>query len=228
MLYLIIIIVAGIILLPGIWVKRTMNKHDKELPDLPGTGGQFAEHLLKRFNIPDILVEEGAEFGDHYSPKEKRIRLSPNVFKGKSITAIAIAAHEVGHAIQYHRQETIIKLRENLTPVAWGSEKLAQGLILLAPILIMIFKVPQFGIISIIAAVISLAISVLMQLIILPMEWDASFNKALPIIQEGQYLKHDEIPAARSILRAAAMTYVAATLSSVLNISRWLVLLLKR
>lgn len=225
MIYILIILVAAIILLPGIWVKRTINRYTKELPDLPGTGGQFAEHLLKRFEINDILVEEGQKDGDHYSPKEKKIRLSPVIFHGKSISAIAIAAHEVGHAIQYHRKESITRLRDNLTPIAFIGEKISLGLITLSPILILIFKVPQIGILSIFASLLALGLSVLIQFVILPMEWDASFNKALPIIKEGGYLKNDEIPAARKILRAAAMTYVAATLSSILNIWRWLLLL---
>lgn len=216
---------AAIILLPGIWVKKTINKYTEELPDLPGTGGQFAEHLLKRFQINDIQVEEGQENGDHYSPKEKRVRLSPIIYHGKSISAIAIAAHEVGHAIQYHRKEPITKLRERLTPIAFIGEKLSLGLLTLSPILILIFKVPQIGILSIFASLLALGLSVLIQFVILPMEWDASFNKALPIIKEGQYLKEDEIPAARKILKAAAMTYVAATLSSILNIWRWLLFL---
>ena len=225
MIYIVIILIAAIILLPGIWVKRTINKYTYDLPELPGTGGQFAEHLLKRFNILDILVEQGQENGDHYSPQEKRIRLSPTIYSGKSISAVAIAAHEVGHAIQYHRKESITKLREKLTPVAFIAEKLSLGLITLSPILILLFKLPQIGIIAILAALISLALSVLVQFIILPMEWDASFNKALPILIEGQYLDEADIPAARKILKAAAMTYVAATLSSILNIWRWLLIL---
>ncbi len=225
MIYIVIILLAAIILLPGIWVKRTINKYTYDLPELPGTGGQFAEHLLKRFNILDIIVEQGQEHGDHYSPQEKRIRLSPTIYSGKSISAVAIAAHEVGHAIQYHRKEPITKLREKLTPVAFIAEKLSLGLITLSPILILLFKLPQIGIFAIVAALISLALSVLVQFIILPMEWDASFNKALPILIEGQYLDDTDIPAARKILRAAAMTYVAATLSSILNIWRWLLIL---
>jgi Zn-dependent membrane protease YugP len=151
--------------------------------------------------------------------------LSPVIYTGKSISAIAIAAHEVGHAIQYHRKESITFLREKLTPVAFIAEKISLGLLTLSPILILIFKVPQIGILAILASLISLALSVIIQFIILPMEWDASFNKALPIIIDGEYLTESEIPAARKILRAAAMTYVAATLSSILSIWRWLLFL---
>lgn len=222
MIYLVIIIVAAIILLPGIWVKLTIKKYSSDLPDLPGTGGQFARHLLNKFNINDVNVEQGVAGGDHYSPKEKMIRLSPDNFHGRSISAVAIAAHEVGHAIQYQRQESIVQLREKLTPVVMITEKLAMGLVAISPLLIIIFKIPQLGLFAILASLITLALSVLFQFIILPMEWDASFNKALPILRQGGYLTEQELPAARKILRAAAMTYVAATLSSILNVWRWL------
>jgi Zn-dependent membrane protease YugP len=222
MVYLVIIAVAAIILLPGIWVKLTIKKYSTDLPDLPGTGGQLASHLLSRFNISDVSVEQGVANGDHYSPKEKKIRLSPDIYHGKSISAVAIAAHEVGHAIQYQRNESIVQLREKLTPVVVITEKLAMGLVAISPILMILFKIPQLGLFAILASLITLGLSVLFQFIILPMEWDASFNKALPILREGGYLHEDELPAARKILRAAAMTYVAATLSSILNVWRWL------
>lgn len=222
MVYLVIILVAAIILLPGVWVKMTINKYSNDIADLPGTGGQLAQHLLKKFNIHDVTVEQGTANGDHYSPKEKKIRLSPDIFHGKSISAVAIAAHEVGHAIQYHRKESIVLLRERLMPFVFVTEKLAMGLVAISPLLIILFKIPQLGLFAILASLITLGLSVLFQLIILPMEWDASFNKALPVIKEGGYLTEQELPAARKILRAAAMTYVAATLSSILNVWRWL------
>ncbi len=222
MVYVLIIVVAAIILLPGIWVKRTIKKYSDEIAELPGTGGEFAVHLLKKFKIDGVEVEQGLANGDHYSPHEKKIRLSPDNFHGKSISAVAIAAHEVGHAIQYQRRESIVLLRERLTPLVIITEKLAMGLVAISPLLMIIFKVPQLGLFAILASLITLGLSVLFQFIILPMEWDASFNKALPILEQGAYLNEEELPAARKILRAAAMTYVAATLSSILNVWRWL------
>lgn len=222
MVYVLIIVVAAIILLPGIWVKRTIKKYSDEIAELPGTGGEFAVHLLKKFKIDGVEVEQGMANGDHYSPHEKKIRLSPDNFHGKSISAVAIAAHEVGHAIQYQRRESIVLLRERLTPLVIITEKLAMGLVAISPLLMIIFKVPQLGLFAILASLITLGLSVLFQFIILPMEWDASFNKALPILEQGAYLNEEELPAARKILRAAAMTYVAATLSSILNVWRWL------
>ncbi len=225
MIYLIVFIILLIIVLPSIWVKRTIKKYSTEAPDLPGTGAEFAEHLIQRFNIEGVKVEMTSQHGDHYSPHEKIVRLSPENFNGRSVSAVTIAAHEVGHAIQYHFDEPITKLRQKYTPIAMMIEKLSIGLISLCPILVAIFKIPQIGLISIFAGIIALLISVALQFVILPMEWDASFNKAYPIIENGNYLSEQQLPAAKKILRAAAMTYVASTLSSILSVWRWLAIL---
>jgi len=225
MIYLIITLLLLAIILPSIWVKFTIKKYSKPIPSLPGTGSEFAIHLIEHFKVGDVNVEKGIEGQDHYSPTDNIIRLSPSIFDGKSISAVSIAAHEVGHAIQYSRKERITKLRDKYTPVAMVIEKISIGLVTICPLLIAIFKLPQLALISIAAGLITMLISVCLQLIILPMEWDASFNKALPIIEEGQYLDREQLPFARKILRAAAMTYVAATLSSLLNVWRWLAIL---
>lgn len=203
----------------------TIKKYSAALPEIPGTGAEFAEHLIQRFKLDDVKVEQTTQGGDHYSPHEKTVRLSPDNYSGRSISAVTIAAHEVGHAIQFHRKEPITRLRNRYTPLAILIEKLSIGLIGLCPVLIMIFKVPQIGLVSVIAGIVALFISVILQLIILPMEWDASFNKAFPIIIQGEYLSPQHLPAVKKILTAAAMTYVAATLSSLLSVWRWLAIL---
>ena len=225
MIYLLIFVILVVLIAPGIWVQRTIRKHAQELPSLPGTGAEFAEHLLKRFELHDVKVERAQPHQDHYSPSEKVIRLSPDIYDGRSISAVAIAAHEFGHALQYHGREPITRLREKYTPIALLIERIAIYFVGLSPILIALFKVPQLGLLSIMAGLIALLISVMLQLIILPMEWDASFNKALPIIQQGAYLESEQLPIVKKILRAAAMTYVAATLSSLLSVWRWLAIL---
>jgi len=225
MLYIIVLIILVIIIFPSFWVKRTIKKYATPIPDMPGTGAEFAEHLIKRFNLEGVKVEKTTHGGDHYSPHEKMVRLSPDNYDEKSISAIAIAAHEVGHAIQYHLDEPITKLRQRYTPIAVIVEKLSIGLFSLCPILIAIFKIPQIGLISIFAGIIALGISILLQFIILPMELDASFKKAYPIIEQGGYLPVEQLPAVKKILGAAAMTYVASTLSSILSIWRWLAIL---
>ena len=87
-------------------------------PDLPGTGGELAEHLIERFKLDGIGVEETAPLRDHFDPEARMVRLSPDNYNGKSLTAVAVAAHEVGHAIQFHRQEKIFELRKRYIPQA--------------------------------------------------------------------------------------------------------------
>jgi uncharacterized protein len=225
MIYIIIALILAIIVVPGIWVKYTIRKHSQNLDDIPGTGAQLIQHLAKRFEIEGLTVEECPSGQDHYSPTEKIIRLSPEHYNGHSISAVAIAAHEFGHALQYSRKENITRLRERYTPVALLIEKFAIALVSIIPLLVIIFKLPQLSVLSIIFGFVALFISVALQFIVLPMEWDASFNKALPILIDGAYLSSEHLPACNKILKAAAMTYVAATLASVLNVWRWLAIL---
>lgn len=112
---MLLVIVPVLILLlvfgPHVWIRHVMKKYGEQDPDMPGTGGELAQHLINRYELSGVVVEP-TDQGDHYSPAEKAVRLSRDVFEGRSITAIAVAAHEVGHAIQYHRQEPITGLRQ--------------------------------------------------------------------------------------------------------------------
>jgi len=105
MFVVIFIILLGLIFLPQWWVKAVMRRYSTHIDELPGNGSEFAQHLIDRFQLSVTL--EQTEQGDHYDPEHKVVRLSQNNFKGKSLTALAIAAHEVGHAIQDHRQDRI-------------------------------------------------------------------------------------------------------------------------
>jgi len=205
------------------WVKYTLKHYSKTLDHLQGTGGELARHLLDRFDMQDVKVEID-DRGDHYDPIERAVRLSTDNFNNKSLTAIAVATHEVGHAIQHHRKEPLLNLRTKLVKVAMVSEKIGSLAFILMPVVIGITRVPHLGLFLIGAVVLSMFVAVIVHFVTLPMEWDASFGKALPILEEG-YLQASEITAARKILRAAALTYVAASLAGVLNLWRWLALL---
>ncbi|MBX2867292.1 MAG: zinc metallopeptidase [Acidiferrobacterales bacterium] len=211
--------------LPQWWVKRVIRLHSGEIDTLPGTGGELAVHLIKRFDLNGVRVEETKPFTDHYDPNDNCVRLGADNYHGKSVTAIAIAAHEVGHAMQFTRGETISKLRGKYIPVSIALGKLGAWLLLAFPLVSIITKSPS-------AMIVMLGLSVLLQLagaamylIVLPEEWDASFNKALPILLEGEYLPEEHLDGARKVLRAAALTYFAGALASVANIGRWLLLL---
>ena len=192
---------------------------------MPGTGGELAEHLITRFELDGVEVEQAAEGVDHYDPVAKKVRLSPSNFDGKSITAVAVAAHEVGHAIQFHRNERISQLRSKYIPRAMLMKKAGILLLTLLPIAGLVIKSPA-AIFALIALSIGLQLlGALAYLIVLPEEWDASFHKAMPILAEGNYLEDSQLPAARKVLKAAALTYFAGALADVVNIGRWLLVL---
>ncbi len=202
-----------------------MRKHHKRFDDMPGTGGELAEHLRSRFQLDDVVVERTEEGRDHYDPSAKAVRLSPSNFNGKSITAIAVAAHEIGHAIQFHRNETVSQLRSRYMPKAMLMKKLGIGLMALLPVVAVVLKVPAAMFVVIGLSLTLQLLGALAYLIVLPEEWDASFNKALPILVEGDYLPPQHQAAARSVLKAAAYTYFAGALADIVNIGRWLLVL---
>jgi Zn-dependent membrane protease YugP len=192
---------------------------------MPGTGGELAEHLIKRFHLDGIEVEQTGPKQDHFDPQARRVRLSPDNYRGKSLTAIAVAAHEVGHAIQFCRREKIFELRSRYLPIARRLSQVGIAIMLAIPILGFLLRSPvAIGSVIGLSLLLQLA-GAMSYLIVLPEEWDASFNKALPILLEGDYIEKRQLPAVRKILRAAALTYFASALASVLNIGRWFLLL---
>lgn len=218
-------VLAILVYVPSLWVRHIMSRHSKEIADLPGTGGELAKHLIERFKLEGVTVEETAANGDHFDPSVPTVRLGPKNLNGKSLTAVAVAAHEVGHAIQFHRSEKIFELRKRYLPLAMRLKQAGIVIMLAMPVLALVLRAP-----AAIGAVIGL--SLLLQLagafaylIILPEEWDASFNKALPILIEGEYVRPEQLPAIRQVLKAAALTYFAAALANVLHVGRWFMLL---
>ncbi len=226
MLYaLLTLLLIVLIYAPQVWVRRTMKKYGREIDDLPGTGGELAEHLIRRFKLEGISVEQTAEGQDHFDPGGPVVRLSPDNYQGKSLKAVAIAAHEVGHAIQFHRRERIFELRRRYIPLAMGFRRAGEVLLLLVPILALVIKAPAFILIALVASLVLQLLGAMAYLIMLPEEWDASFNKALPILIEGEYIQQQQVPMVRALLKAAALTYFASALASIVHLGRWALLL---
>jgi Zn-dependent membrane protease YugP len=218
-------VLAVLAYLPAFWVRRVMKQHGAEIEGLAGTGGDLAKHLIKRFELSGIEVEETGAFQDHFDPAAKKVRLGPENFHGKSLTAVAVAAHEVGHAMQFHRNEKIFELRKRYLPAAARLSKVGIGLLMVLPVVGFAVRSPiVMGAIIAVSLLLQLA-GVLAYLIILPEEWDASFNKAMPVLIEGAYINEAQIPAVRKILKAAALTYFASALANMLNIGRWFMIL---
>lgn len=221
MLYLIFVIaMTTIIVGPYYWVKHTLKKYSYPEDRYPGTGGELARILLDWANLQAVKVEV-TEQGDHYDPLEKAVRLTPDKFNGKSLTAITVAAHEVGHAIQDRDGYLPLKLRTRLIQIAAPAEKLGAAILMMAPVITMITRAPVAGALFFAGGLLTLGTATVVHLVTLPMEMHASFARAMPMLEHGKYLIQGDEPHARKILRAAAWTYVSASLMTLLNIGRW-------
>ena len=143
---------------------------------------------------------------------------------GKTLTAITVAAHECGHAFQHAAAEPLFQLRTRLAGISIVAQRIGSLLLFIAPLSVLATRAPSAAVFSITGAVLVMGFAIIMHLLTLPVEIDASFRKALPLLESG-YLSNQQKPAARRILRAAAMTYVAASLASLLNFWRWIAIL---
>ena len=206
--------------LPHWWASYTFKRYAKNKSNIKGSGGQLAKHLIKRFGLDDVVVEITKQ-GDHYNLEDKKVCLSADNYHHHSLTAIAVAAHEVGHAIQHHQNEKKLYLRTTLIKKTFYIEKLGSLCFYLMPLLFLISHNPILSFIFFAIAISSLLASTAVHLITLPVEWDASFSKALPILSSG-YIDQADVGAVKQILQAAALTYIAASLISLFNIWRWL------
>ncbi|MEJ2404076.1 MAG: zinc metallopeptidase [Candidatus Thiodiazotropha sp.] len=222
MLYLIVLALLLLLLLgPQLWVKRVLSRYNRVAEEnFPGNGGELARHLLDRYTLSGVTVE-ATEQGDHYDPQSKTIRLTQDKLTGRTLTAITTAAHEVGHALQDASGERMFRVRNRLAGVAVMAQEVGSFLLFTAPVLTVAAHTPYAGAISAVAAFLVLGSNILVQAVTLPVEFDASFNKALPLLNSG-YLTEQQQTGAKRILRAAALTYLAASLAGLLNFWQWI------
>lgn len=215
-----IVAVLVVVVLPQLWVQYTIRSHSVDRPDLQGTGGELARHLLNRFDLPDVKVEI-TDKGDHYDPASRTVRLLQPHHDGRSLSAVAIAAHEVSHALQHARGERMLALRQRLAGLAIWTDRAAGVFFIASPVLGALVRTPLAVLLMVGIGVALLSVRVLVNLVTLPVELDASFSKALPILKEGAYVEERDLAAIRKVLRAAAFTYVAGALISLVNLARW-------
>jgi Zn-dependent membrane protease YugP len=206
--------------LPSLYTRHILNKHSQPNPDIPGTGGQFAEHLARKYDLP-IRVEITPE-GDHYDPIDKAVRLSEDNYHSNSLTAITTAAHEIGHAIQDKNGYEPFIQRTVLVERSQWMQKFSGMALMATPFLIPLMHTPLIGLATFGAGFIAMGVPVIIHLSTLPVEFDASYQRALPLLKDGDYLSKSDLKKARRILWACAMTYVASSLSSLLNLWKWL------
>lgn len=218
------LVIVAIIFLPGIWVQRVLSRYSTPADRYSGTGAELARHLLDRYGMQSVKVEE-TDQGDHYDPLDKVVRLTPDKFNGKSLTAITVAAHEVGHALQDHKGYKPLRYRTRLVKATQKFEKLGAGILMVSPFIGALTRVPGLGILMFLGGLMTLGTSTLVHLVTLPTELDASFGRALPMLDENRILIPSDKKHARKLLKAAALTYVSASLMSLLNIARWFAIL---
>lgn len=218
---IILALVMSLATLPQMWVRRVIAAHSVERADFPGTGAEFARHILDEMKLVHVKVEE-SKIGDHYDPEAKAIRLMPENFNGRSLSAVVIAAHEAGHAMQDATGYPPLAARTRLAKQAIQMEKVASVVMLAAPVVMLLAKSPHVLLIEVLMGVLLFGCTVMLHAVTLPVEFDASFRRALPVLKAGRYVRDEDLPAARSILKAAAFTYVAAAAMSALDVMRWL------
>jgi len=209
---------------PQFWARHILKRHSRAQEDVPGTGAELARHLLDKFGLERVSVER-TYLGDHYDPEAKAVRLGPLSHDARSLTAVAVAAHEVGHALQDQAGYRPLQLRTRLVVLAGLAEKAGSVAMLAIPLVAVATRTPSVGVLMFLVGLAALGCSTLVHLVTLPVEWDASFGRALPVLRQGGYLRSHELPAARQVLRACALTYVAGSLASLLNLWRWIAIL---
>lgn len=160
--------------------------------------------------------------GDHYDPDAKAVRLVRDNMHRRSLSAIVIAAHEVGHAMQDASGYKPLIRRTALARQAEYYQSVGAMVMLATPLAFIFFKSPALIAVELMAGLAIMSMTIVLHAFTLPVEFDASFGRALPLLREGRFLRDEDLPAARSILRAAAFTYVAAAALSLLDVMRWL------
>lgn len=214
----ILIIIAAIISLIAQWrVNSAFSKYSRVASMSGMTGAQAARMILQSNGINDVSVQRiSGKLTDHYNPSTKVLNLSESVYGSKSVAAIGVAAHECGHAIQHARGYFPLSLRTALVPVANIGSQLSWVFIIVGAILSFNQTLITIGIIMFSAAV-------LFQLVTLPVEFNAS-ARALEQLESNGILYRDEVSQTRKVLSAAALTYVAAAATAILQLLRLIIL----
>ena len=218
--YSYIVLVLPFVLL-SLWasynVNSTFNRYAKQFSRRGITGANAAQRVLSAHGIRDVRIERvSGNLTDHFDPRTNVIRLSDNVYDSTSTAAIGVACHEAGHAVQYAKNYGPIRLRTAIIPITNLGSKLAMPLILLG---VLLSALGSLGDAFITIGIAAFSLSLVFQLVTLPVEFDAS-HRAIRAIDQGEILTDEELRGAKKTLRAAALTYVAATAVALVQLLR--------
>ena len=217
-----IVLVLPCVLL-SLWASNSVNstfkKYSSQMSRRGISGAQAAERVLRSNGVSGVRIERTAgNLTDHYDPRTNVIRLSDPVYSSTSVAAVGVACHEAGHAVQYAQNYAPIKLRAAIIPITNIGSKLAWPIILLG---VLINSESSQMIIN--AGIILFSFAVIFQLVTLPVEFDAS-KRALYMLENQRILRETEVPHARKVLSAAALTYVASAAAAILQLLRVVIL----
>ena len=221
-LYFIIFLLLSVF--PMLWLNYVFNKNDKILINMPFNGQEFGNLILEEKGLNNVLIEE-TSVGDHYDLNEKKVKILNDRLNKKSLTSISIICHEIGHAIQHQENYKPLKNRTIIVKSTAWITQIGNSILLIG--IPFIFATGATSLIktSLIIVLISLIIGVFIHIITLDVEFDASFNRAMPIIKEKVPKEYHN--ACRSVLLAAAFTYVVGTIRNFISL-RYIWLLLSR
>ena len=205
---------------PGLWVNYTLNKYDDALPNMPFTAKEFGLNLLKEQNLDEVNIED-TKIGDHYDTSSKTVRVKPERLDKKSITSITVMCHEIGHAIQHKENYPPLIRRQKIISKTEWLNKLSSLLLYAGVPTILATGALPFIRICVIIIFASILINMISHLITLDVELDASFKRAMPILENK--IPQEYHASCKSILRVCAFTYVIGSLTTILNVRNiWL------
>jgi len=202
-------------------VSSTYSKYSKKLALSGKSGASVAREILDGAGLTDVNIEKvPGHLTDHYDPRVRVLRLSEGVYHGSSLAALGVAAHETGHAIQHHESYLPLVFRNGIAPVVAFGQHIWYILIIGSIFLMSSFGLPLW---MIDLGILIMTGVVVFQLVTLPVEFNAS-KRAIILLTNGQMITRDEVGSAKAVLNAAAFTYVAATLASILQLVRLLLI----
>lgn len=215
--YILVLVGVVLSLLASSRVKSTYAKYSGESSLTGMTGAQAAQRILSMAGIYDVTIRHvSGNLTDHYDPRNKTLNLSDSVYGNTSVAAVGVAAHECGHAIQHDRGYVPLKIRSAIAPAANIGANISWPVILVGLLLGGNGALIQIGILM-------FSLAVAFQLVTLPVEYNAS-RRAMNMLEETGILYREELPKTKKVLNAAALTYVAAAASSVLQLLRLVLL----
>jgi len=222
MTYMLLVVLPGMVLSGGAsWlVKRTFKKYESYGTQGGLTGAEAANLMLQRAGVTNCRIEPiGGRMSDHYDPRDRTLRLSEPVYNERSISAIGVACHEAGHALQHAQGYKWLQMRSSMVPITNIASKMSMPVLMIG--MMMLSLAPVLGQWVVLAGVALFAAAVVFSVITLPVEWDASARAKTAMVNAG-FVNAEEASGANKVLNAAFLTYLASAIASIMTLLYYL------